>query len=291
MKTLLVRTSLVALAVSLAACANNPYQKTMIGAGTGAVLGGVVGHEIKGERGAYIGAAVGALAGGAVGNYMDRQQQAFEQALASERQRGLEIQRMQDGSIKLEIPSEISFDYNRAEVKPAFVPSLDKVAGILRDYPDTTIDIIGHTDSTGSESYNMDLSRRRAESVAQFLSGRGVPYQRMRTEGRGESQPRASNATEAGRQLNRRVEMVVRPAQGTGGYAQPQQPAPQPGGAYGQPQPYPAGGYGQPQPYPQPGGAYGQPQSYPQPQSYSQPYPQQSGGYGQPQPYPSGSPF
>ena len=201
------------LALVVSACAaNDPYRRTKAGAGIGALTGAAVGYGIDDDKGAAIGAVVGALAGGAVGNYMDRQQQAFDQALAEEQRRhGLQIQRLQDGSIKLDIPSEVSFDFNRADIKPAFVPSLSKVANILMEYNQTTVDIIGHTDSVGSDSYNMDLSKRRANSVANFLNSRGVPPQRLLTQGRGEREPRADNSTEAGRQLNRRVEMIIRP--------------------------------------------------------------------------------
>lgn len=232
--------TVLALAIGLSACAGSPHQRTAIGAGTGAVAGGVIGHQIDRRSGRYVGAAVGALAGGAIGAYMDNQERAFNQALAAERQRGLEIQRMQDGSIKLDIPAEISFDFDRADIKPAFAPSLDRVAAILREYPQTTIDIIGHTDSIGSDAYNLQLSQRRADSVAGYLASRGVERGRIRTEGRGEREPRASNETEAGRQLNRRVEMYVRPITQAQGYdprfpqgGDPTNPQGLPGGAYG----------------------------------------------------------
>lgn len=207
------RFALLATVLALGACAaNDPYARTKTGAAVGAVAGAILGHQLDDDSGRYVGAAIGALAGGAVGNYMDNQQRAFDQALYEEQQRhGLEIQRLQDGSLKLDIPSEVSFDLDRAEIKPAFRPTLDKVADILRQYDRSVVHIVGHTDSTGSDVYNQQLSQRRADSVAQYLASRGVDWQRLRTEGRGESQPRASNATEAGRQLNRRVELVIRP--------------------------------------------------------------------------------
>ncbi len=210
---ILWKIALCPLLSALIACtAAAPYQRTKVGAGVGAVTGAIVGHLVEDDAGKFVGAAVGALAGGAVGNYMDRQQQAFERALVEEQRRhNLEIQRLQDGSIKLDIPSEVSFDFDSAAIKPAFVPSLDKVANILRDYNQTVVHIIGHADSIGSENYNVNLSQRRAGSVAEFLAVRGIGWQRLRTEGRGESEPRASNATAAGRQLNRRVEMVIKP--------------------------------------------------------------------------------
>ena len=204
---------LVIAVLAITACtANDPYQRTRIGALTGAIAGGVIGHQLDHRSGKYVGAAIGALAGGATGNYMDRQQQAFERTLAEERERyNLEIERLQDGRLKLNIPSEVSFDVDSAAIKPAFVGTLDKVGDILQEYNQTTILIVGHTDDTGAEDYNMNLSQRRATSVADFLAGQGVDYQRLRTEGRGELEPRAGNDTPQGRQINRRVEMFINP--------------------------------------------------------------------------------
>ena len=264
-------------ALALTACANDPYQRTKAGAAIGAVTGAVVGHQLDHDKGRYIGGAVGALAGGAIGNYLDRQQQAFDQALAEEQQRyGLEIQRLQDDTLKVAIPSEVSFDFDSASIKPAFYPTLDKVASLLQQYNQSVVTIIGHTDSVGSDAYNLDLSQRRAESVGQYLASRGVSYGRLRTEGHGEREPRASNATEAGRQQNRRVELLIQ-ATGTG-IAQ-QAPNPQYPQSAPPPQSYPqypqtatpAQGYPQ---YPQGAQApeYGYPQQLPPP-------PARSGGY------------
>lgn len=213
MKVEFIVLSIVIVALFLSACAaNDPYRRTKTGAGVGAVAGAVLGHQIDDDVGAAVGAAVGALAGGGVGNYMDRQQRAFEQALADEQQRNdLEIQRLRDGSLKLNIPSEVSFDFDSASVKPLFMPTLDKVADIVRQYDRTVVHVIGHTDSVGSDSYNLQLSQRRANNVADFLASRGVVPQRLRTEGRGERQPRASNADPQGRELNRRVELFIKP--------------------------------------------------------------------------------
>lgn len=256
-----LRLTVVTAALALSACAaNDPYQRTKVGAATGAVLGGVLGHQLDDDTGRYVGAAVGALAGGAVGNYMDRQEQAFEQTLAEEQRRhNLEIQRLQDGSLKLGIPSEVSFDFDSAALKPAFYPTLDKVAGLLQQYDQTVVHVIGHTDSTGADAYNQQLSQRRAESVVQYLGARGVAYQRLRPEGRGESQPRASNATELGRQQNRRVDMIIQPVQQGQSYGQGQTPAyPSGQGGYQTPAQYPQSQYPQSQ-YPQqaPPPAYG----------------------------------
>jgi outer membrane protein OmpA-like peptidoglycan-associated protein len=155
---------------------------------------------------------VGALTGGAVGNYMDSQQREFEQELASEREANqLEIERLRDDTLKLTVDNEVSFDFDKAAIKPAFEPSLDKLAGVLRKYDRTVVHVIGHTDSTGPDVYNQRLSEQRARNVGDYLVSRGVPRQRVVTEGRGESEPRDTNATEAGRQLNRRVEIFVKP--------------------------------------------------------------------------------
>jgi outer membrane protein OmpA-like peptidoglycan-associated protein len=199
--------------VTLTACTvNDPYQRTKVGAGIGAATGAIIGHQVDHDKGRFVGAAVGALTGAAVGNYMDRQQQAFDRALAEEKRRHvLDIERLQDGSIKLDIPSEVSFDFDSAAIKPAFEPSLGKVADILKEYDKTVIHIVGHTDNIGSDAYNMKLSLRRAESVAGFLAERSISRDRLLTEGRGKREPRASNDTAGGRQLNRRVEMIIKP--------------------------------------------------------------------------------
>jgi outer membrane protein OmpA-like peptidoglycan-associated protein len=238
----------------LSACAaGDPYRHTKVGAGIGAVSGAVIGHQLDGRSGRFVGGAVGALTGAAVGSYMDRQQQALERSLAAERQRGLRVERLDDGSLRLDLPSEVLFDFDSAAVKPAFIPSLDRVAGTLREYDQTVIHIIGHTDSVGTDAYNLDLSLRRAESVAGFLAVRGVGDYRLRTEGRGKREPIASNATPEGRQQNRRVEMYIRPVvegQESRAYQPPsRQPAP-PGAHAGRYEPYapPPGRY-PPQPY------------------------------------------
>jgi outer membrane protein OmpA-like peptidoglycan-associated protein len=203
-----------AAALTLSGCAtqNDPNQRAKVGAAVGAVAGAVLGHQLDDDSGRWVGAAVGALAGGAVGNYMDNQQQEFETALERERDANqMEIERMRDDTLKLTVDSEISFDFGRADIKPAFRPSLDKLGRLLMKYDRTVVHVIGHTDSVGSDEFNQRLSEQRAQRVADYLAGYGVPPQRLRTEGRGEREPRDSNATEAGRQLNRRVEIFVKP--------------------------------------------------------------------------------
>ena len=206
---------IVALAVAstLAGCAtDDPNRRAKTGAAIGAVAGAIIGHQIDGKSGRYVGAALGALAGGGAGHYMDNQQRDFEQAMLDEqRNNQLEIERLRDDTLKLSLDSEVSFDVDQSVIKPAFRPSLDKLADVLIKYDRTVVHVVGHTDSTGSESHNQMLSERRAQSVANYLEQRGVPYQRLRYEGRGESEPRDTNATAAGRQLNRRVEVYVKP--------------------------------------------------------------------------------
>lgn len=194
-------------------CANDPHQRAKIGAAIGAAAGAGAGYAAdKGAKGALIGAAVGALAGGAVGNYMDNQQQEFEQVLAAEQARhDIEIERMKDDVLRLDLSSEVSFDHNSASLKPAFISTLDKLAQVIIKYDRTVVHTIGHTDSTGSESYNQELSLKRATGVTNYLAQRGVPFARLRSEGMGELAPRASNESEAGRQLNRRVEIYLKP--------------------------------------------------------------------------------
>ena len=215
MKKLLLTSVILA---SLTACAtDDPNKRAKYGAAAGAVAGALLGHSVSNDKeGLLIGAAVGAAAGAGIGNYMDNQQQEMEAALAAEQaSHDIEIRRLQDESLKIDIASEVSFDFGKAGLKSAFMPTLQKVAGILQRYPNTTIHVVGHTDSVGSESYNMTLSHHRAESVVDYFASQGVSSSRLVASGRGESQPRATNDTEAGRQLNRRVEIYVKPiAQG-----------------------------------------------------------------------------
>ena len=205
--------AMMAGAVLAAGCAtDDPHRQAKTGAAIGAVAGAILGHQLDGDAGRWVGAAVGAIAGGAVGNYMDDQERAFQEELADEqRANQLEIERLKDDTLKLSLDSEVSFDFDSARIKSAFEPSLHKLADVLVKYNRTVVHVVGHTDSTGPDDYNLRLSERRAESVAAVLQARGVSADRIRTEGRGEREPRATNSTEAGRQLNRRVELFVKP--------------------------------------------------------------------------------
>ncbi len=218
------------LALGLASCAttgtaNNNNQKTKesaaVGALAGAALGAIIGYQGNhgggALRGALVGAAAGGVLGAGVGSYMDKQQAEFDERLAAEqRAHEIEVQRLQDQSLKITMNSEVSFDFDSAVIKPAFNATLDKVADIVNRYTRTQIRIIGHTDNIGSAAYNQQLSLQRAQAVATYLESKGVSPQRLATVGMGASQPRASNATAAGRQLNRRVEMLIIPDQNAG---------------------------------------------------------------------------
>lgn len=210
----LVKFTTLAAAVALGGCAaDDPYLRTKTGAAIGAVAGGVIGHQLDDDAGRYVGAAAGAAIGGGIGYAMDRQHQQLR-ALADENERlGLEVQRLQDGSILVNMPSEVTFDFDSDRIRREFYPTLNRVADILNEDPRSIVRVIGHTDNTGDRAYNRDLSLRRAESVADYLSSQGVSYRRLSVEGRGESQPIASNATAAGRQANRRVELLIRPTE------------------------------------------------------------------------------
>ena len=205
----------VAASVALAGCAatddfttNPDTQKTRQGAAIGAAGGAVVGLLIDGGwKGALIGAGVGALAGGAVGNYQDKQEAKLRQQMAGT---GVEVVRKGD-NITLDMPGNVTFALNSAQLNPKFDPVLDKVAATLVEYNQTMIQVAGHTDSTGSHEYNMKLSEERAMSVKNYLAGRGVPAKRMVTVGAGPDYPVASNDTPEGRAENRRVEITIVP--------------------------------------------------------------------------------
>lgn len=184
---------------------NNTGTGAIIGAASGAILGKATGSHHR-DR-ALVGAAVGALAGAAVGQYMDRQEAAMRQQMAGT---GVTVTRDGDRLI-LNMPSEITFAVNRADIQSQFNDVLDKVARVVNEYPKTMIEVSGHTDSTGSAAYNQTLSENRANSVASYLMQRGVMAQRVHAIGYGESKPIATNSTTAGRAKNRRVELALIP--------------------------------------------------------------------------------
>ena len=198
------------------ACTTNPetgqrgISRAAIG-GIGGALGGyLLGDVVGGRRDRtekIVGAGIGGLAGAAIGAYMDRQERELRARTA-----GTDVRITRQGDqLVLNIPSGITFAYDSAAVQPAFQRTLDQVAATLAEYNQTYVDVLGHTDSTGSDAYNQGLSQRRAVSVADYLSSRGVQSARIATQGFGESEPIADNATDAGRAANRRVEIKLVP--------------------------------------------------------------------------------
>jgi outer membrane protein OmpA-like peptidoglycan-associated protein len=182
-----------------------------IGAGTGALLGILTGDDSKERRKrALIGAGVGAIAGGAVGNYMDQQEAELRRQLEGT---GVGVTRVGD-EILLNMPGNITFETNSADLKPQFFAVLDSVALVAQKYDQTVVEVTGHTDSTGSAAYNQTLSEQRAATVATYLNTRGIDRQRILAFGRGLTQPVADNATAEGRALNRRVEIRLSPITG-----------------------------------------------------------------------------
>jgi outer membrane protein OmpA-like peptidoglycan-associated protein len=213
-RSLLAATAVVSLsAVALAGCNTSSRYNTAQGAGIGAMGGAAAGAAIGAATGgnvarsALIGAGVGVLAGGAVGAYMDSQEQELRRDLAGT---DIQVQRQGD-TLLLTMPANVTFAFDSAEIAPGFQPTLSEVAATLRNNPQTYIQVHGHTDSTGSAQYNQDLSERRARSVNTFLMNHGIMPERLFWQGHGESQPIAGNQTEAGRQMNRRVELRIIP--------------------------------------------------------------------------------
>jgi outer membrane protein OmpA-like peptidoglycan-associated protein len=209
-KTLIL---LTAGALVATGCANmtETQKRTTIGTGVGAAAGAALGSAVGGSGGATrSGALIGAAVGG-IGTYiwsqkMEEQKRAMEQATAGT---GVDVVQTADNQLKLEIPSDISFDVGRADIKPNFRPVLDRFAQTLNANPTTTVRIIGHTDSTGSDAVNDPLSVNRAASARNYLTDRGVASSRIQIDGRGSHEPLAENDSEAGRAKNRRVEIFV----------------------------------------------------------------------------------
>lgn len=192
---------------------NNTAIGAVIGAVAGAVIGGQLDDDGNRDRGVITGAIAGAAAGAGIGHHMDKQEQAFRDALAEEERRSeIEIQRVRDDLLKLTFNNEVTFDYDSAAIKSSFTNSLDKVSEVMQKYASAG-KIVGHTDSSGAEAYNQRLSERRATAVKGYLASHGVPSYQLEAEGQGELQPRESNVTEAGRVLNRRVEIFVTPTE------------------------------------------------------------------------------
>ncbi|WGZ92933.1 MAG: OmpA family protein [Candidatus Thiothrix putei] len=182
-------------------------QGAIIGALGGAVVGKNTGDKDRGHT--IAGAVVGGIAGAAIGNYMDQQEAALRQQMQGT---GVEVTR-QDNNIILTMPDAITFDFGRADVKPQFYGVLNNLATTLNQFPETRLQIAGHTDNVGSDASNLQLSQQRANSVRTYLASTGVAAQRMQAVGYGESRPVADNGSDYGRAQNRRVEITLIPVQ------------------------------------------------------------------------------
>ncbi len=187
---------------------NRTQRGALIGAAIGAAAGLLSGDDaVERRQRAMVGAGVGALAGGAVGVYQDRQEAELRRQTAGT---GIDVSR--DGDvIKLNLPDGVTFDFAKYDLKPQFFPALNTVAATLREYNQTIVEVSGHTDGVGSDAANQVLSERRANSVAGYLIGQGLMRERFEIVGMGERYPVASNDTDSGRSLNRRVEIRLLP--------------------------------------------------------------------------------
>jgi outer membrane protein OmpA-like peptidoglycan-associated protein/predicted small secreted protein len=214
-KTRIAIAALAAVSMlSLSACVTDPntgerhVSRTAIGGVGGAGLGYLLGGLIGGKTARIVGAGIGGAAGGYVGYRMDQQIRELDEATAGT---GVDVTETPNGDgILVNLP-DVTFAVNSTDISPAMRDVLDRVAQSMIRYPNSLVDVMGHTDSTGSDAYNLDLSRRRAESVANFLVSRGVARARLETIGYGEQYPIADNTTEAGRAQNRRVEIRITP--------------------------------------------------------------------------------
>ena len=182
--------------------ANKTQKGAGIGVATGALIGGLIGGDLKG---ALIGAAIGGASGGIIGNIMDKQAKKISEAVP-----GAEVERVGEGiHLVFDENSGINFATNKSDLTSVAKSNLDKVSKILIEFPDTKISIQGHTDNTGKEEYNLTLSKKRAESVTNYLVSKGIAKNRLSTEAMGETNPRFDNNTADGRSKNRRVEMAI----------------------------------------------------------------------------------
>jgi outer membrane protein OmpA-like peptidoglycan-associated protein len=196
---------LLGMALTSTACAwSNKAKGTAIGTAGGAAAGAAVGSQTGSTaRGAIIGAVVGGATGMIIGNRMDKQAEQLQQQVS-----GATVQRVGEGLV-VTFDSGLLYDFDSSSIRAEAGRNLQALASSLKDYPDTDILIVGHTDSQGTDAYNEALSLRRADAASGYLGREGVAYNRIRTSGRGESEPVAANDTDAGRQLNRRIEIAI----------------------------------------------------------------------------------
>jgi len=206
--------SLLMIMVTISSCnavknTNHKQRGAATGAASGAVIGGVLGNNVgKGNNtalGAIIGAVVGGVAGGYIGDRMDRQAERIEEEIP-----GAEVTRVGEGiNVTFNEDAGVYFDTNKSDVKGTSATTLDRLVGILKEYPDTNIVVEGHTDSAGPDDYNLTLSKQRAQSVTNYLVSNGISAGRLTTNWYGETQPKADNSTAAGKAKNRRVELAI----------------------------------------------------------------------------------
>ena len=201
--------------LTVSACVTDPntgqkkVSRTAIGGVGGAVAGALLGGLIGGKTGRIVGAGIGGVAGGVVGYQMDKQIKELKEQTAGS---GVDVTETDNGSaILVNLPDGVTFDVGSSTLKPEFRATLDRVAESMVQYPNSLIDVYGHTDSTGSDAFNQTLSESRARTVANYLVSRGVAATRLRSQGFGETMPVASNDTDAGRMKNRRVEIKIVP--------------------------------------------------------------------------------
>jgi outer membrane protein OmpA-like peptidoglycan-associated protein len=201
--------------LTVSGCVTDPntgeqkVSRTAIGAGAGGLAGLLLGGVIGGKTGRIVGAGIGGVAGAVVGAQMDKQIKELKEVTAGT---GVDVTQVDNGqAILVNLPDGVTFDVNSTAIKPQFRATLDQIAQSLQQYPNSLVDVYGHTDSTGSDAYNQTLSENRARSVGNYLTMRGVSAARLRTMGFGETQPIATNDTEEGRARNRRVEIKIIP--------------------------------------------------------------------------------
>ncbi len=184
---------------------NKTEKGAVIGASSGAVVGGIVGNRSKNTAlGAIIGAAVGGTVGAVIGNKMDKQAKKMEEDLAGT----ATVERVGEG-IKLTFDSQLLFDFGKSDLKESNKSDLKKLSETLKEYPETHLLVVGHTDNVGSTSFNQTLSKKRAYAVSNYLASLGIYNSRLETLGKGENQPLVSNETEESRSQNRRVEVAI----------------------------------------------------------------------------------
>lgn len=211
--SVLALVALMLIGTSLTSCeavknSNNTQKGAGIGAVAGAVLGGVLGNNLgkggNGALGAVLGGVVGGVAGGVIGNKMDKQAREIETALP-----GAQVERVGEGIRLVLGENSVNFDFNKATLTAKAKQNLDKLVPVFKEYADTDIKIYGFTDSKGADDYNLNLSNQRATAVKNYLASKGLVTSRFSVVGLGEAEPIATNDTDAGRSLNRRVEFAI----------------------------------------------------------------------------------